>query len=219
MNFIGKLTIKSNQSQLTSVALLVVFILFTSCGRSVKQIVEDVNVSPTAYPIDLSDKLMVTLPPGFPQKDYNTFLETLPIELQRYGFEEIWDTDYHEMELKSVGIHDFTTERNQQKLYKDLGVRYLLDLEILDKKPIRISKLGATMRYNEINNNSPFVHSTSWVEGDYWIITRYKLYDLVHDEVIIEMQIKTSHNINHTVNSKSLKKDLQKLFEFIYTLQ
>lgn len=218
MNFKNGLIKKSDQGKVLSSVLVVAFLLFGSCGRSVKQIVEDVKVSPTAYPIDLSEKLMVTLPHGFPQKDYNTFLETLPVELQRYGFNEIWDTDYHEMELKSVGIHDFTTERNQQKLYQDLGVRYLLDLEILDKKPIRISKLGATMRYNEINNNSPFVHSTSWVEGDYWIITRYKLYDLVHDEVIIEMQIKTSHNINHTINSKALKKDLQKFFEILYTL-
>ncbi len=197
--------------------ILIIIFLVISCGKPVRQIVQEVKVNTVEFPIDLGEVVLVTLPPGFPQKDYNSFLETLPQEIKSYGFLEVWDTDYHEMELKSVGINDFSTERNREKLFTELGVRYLLELEIVDRKYFRSSSLGATMRYNEINNNSPYVGANAWENSNYWILTRYKLFDLNQKELLIDMKVRTSHHDNNTVNPKAIKKDIQKLFEYIYS--
>ena len=125
--------------------VFILCLLLTACGRSVRQMVEGVQINSELPPVDRNEIILVNLPAGFSQRDYRIFLETLPQELKSYGFREVWDTDYHEIELKSVGISDFTTERNREKLFTELGVRYLLDLEIVRKKYSRLSKLGVVI--------------------------------------------------------------------------
>ncbi|AFL84399.1 hypothetical protein Belba_1802 [Belliella baltica DSM 15883] len=195
---------------------LLILLLF-ACGKPVQQIVQQIHVNSWLPPLDRGEIILVNLPAGFSQKDYRTFLETLPQELKSYGFREVWDTDYHEIELKSVGIRDFTTERNREKLYAELGVRYLLDLEIVNKKYARLSKLGATMLYNESNQNSSVVGSSLWTYPDYWIHTNYILYDLAEKDVLVELDVRTTHLDNNTVYPKSIKKDIQTLFMYIYS--
>lgn len=202
------------KSSLFAIALI---IGMQSCGRPVQQMVERIQINSELPPLERSEIILVNLPAGFSQRDYRIFLETLPQELKSYGFREVWDTDYHDIELKSVGISDFTTERNREKLYTELGVRYLLDLEIVEKKYFRTSKLGATMRYNEYNQNSAFVGSPVWENSNFWIHTKYKLYDLNEKEILINLDLKTTHLDNNTVNPKSIKKDVQTLFMYIYS--
>lgn len=194
--------------------VLTLIIGLQSCGRSVRQMVEGVQINSELPPVDRNEIILVNLPAGFSQRDYRIFLETLPQELKSYGFREVWDTDYHEIELKSVGISDFTTERNREKLFTELGVRYLLDLEIVRKKYSRLSKLGATMLYHEYNMNG---EPPLWNYPEYWIYTKYKLYDLDEKEVLIDLDLKTTHFDNNTVNPKSIKKDVQTLFMYIYS--
>lgn len=196
---------------------LTLIIGLQSCGRSVRQMVEGVQINSELPPLDRSEIILVNLPAGFSQRDYRVFLETLPQELKSYGFREVWDTDYHEIELKSVGISDFTTERNREKLFTELGVRYLLDLEIVEKKYSRTSKLGAAMSYNEYNQNSAFVGSPVWEISNFWIRTKYKLYDLNEKEVWIDLDLKTTHLDNNTVNPKSIKREVQTLLMYIYS--
>lgn len=201
----------------TSVLLAIALIIgIQSCGRPVQQIVERIQINSELPPLNRSEIILVNLPSGFSQRDYRIYLETLPQELKSYGFREVWDTDYHEMELKSVGISDFTTERNREKLFTELGVRYLLDLEIVEKKYARTSKLGATMRYYEINQNSTFFSLPSGGISDFWIRTKYILYDLNEKEVLIDLDLKTTHLYNNTVNSKSIKREVQTLLMYIY---
>jgi len=198
-----------------SVLLILTLIIgLQSCGRSVRQMVEGVQINSELPPVDRNEIILVNLPAGFSQRDYRIFLETLPQELKSYGFREVWDTDYHEIELKSVGISDFSTERNREKLFTELGVRYLLDLEIMKKKYSRLSKLGATMLYHEYNMNG---EPPLWNYPDYWISTKYRLYDLNEKEVLIDLDLKTTHLDNNTVNPKSIKKDIQTLFMYIYS--
>jgi hypothetical protein len=184
-----------------------------SCGRPVQQIVERIQINSELPPLDRSEIILVNLPAGFSQRDYRIYLETLPQELKSYGFREVWDTDYHEIELKSVGISDFTTERNREKLFTELGVRYLLDLEIVRRKYSRLSNLGATMLYHEYNMNG---EPPLWNYPAYWIYTKYRLHDLNEKEVLIDLDLKTTHLDNNTVNPKSIKKDIQTLFMYIY---
>ncbi|MCH7406219.1 hypothetical protein [Belliella aquatica] len=198
-----------------SVLLVLMLIIgLQSCGRPVRQMVEGVQINSELPPLDRSEIILVNLPAGFSQRDYRIFLETLPQELKSYGFREVWDTDYHEIELKSVGISDFTTERNREKLFTELGVRYLLDLEIVRRKYSRLSNLGATMLYHEYNMNG---EPPLWNYPDYWIYTKYKLYDLNEKEVLIDLDLKTTHFDNNTVNPRSIKKDVQTLFMYIYS--
>lgn len=198
-----------------SLRLILLFIVgLQSCGRPVQQMVEGIQVNSELPPLDRSEIILVNLPAGFSQRDYRIYLGTLPQELKSYGFREVWDSDYHEIELKSIGISDFTTERNREKLYTELGVRYLLDLEILSKKYSRLSKLGATMLYHEYNING---EPPLWNYPEYWIHTKYRLYDLNEKEVLIDLDLKTTHLDNNRVNPKSIKKDIQTLFMYIYS--
>ncbi|MCH7403063.1 hypothetical protein ACFOUP_03965 [Belliella kenyensis] len=193
-------------------------ILLTGCAKPVQQYVVDARINDMRMPLDRDAIILVTIPAGFPQKDYNTYLETLPKELKTKGFREVWDTDFHELELKSVGIHDFSTVRNKEKLSNELGVRYLLEIEVLAKRYLRVSKLGATMSYNKTIQNSPYVGPIGPLDNlNYWLITRYILYDLEERLVMADLTLQTSHLENNSIGQKSIRKDLNKVFEFVYS--
>ncbi|MCH7409065.1 hypothetical protein MM239_06645 [Belliella sp. DSM 111904] len=202
---------------LSMLTILTSCFLWVACSKPVQQFVRDARINEMRMPLDRNEIILVTIPSGFSQIDYNTFLEILPRELRSKGFREVWDTDFHELELKSVGIHDFSTNRNLEKLSDELGVRYLLDVEVLDKRHLRVSRLGATMRYNETVQNSPFVGPIGPLDNlNYWLITRYRLYDLSEKLMMVDLTLQTSHLENNTVGQKSLIKDINKVFEFIY---
>jgi hypothetical protein len=191
--------------------------LFTACSNRIcRYQINEVAVNPFTPPIDLNQTILVNLPQRVSQKDYRTMLEILPAALRSYGFREVWNSDYHDIELRSVGISDFSTDRNKVSLYEDLGVTYLLDIEILERNPYRYGKLSQLMEYNIKQNQDRFNGGFQQVRSFHYVTLRYTLYRTDQLDTVAELEVRANHKDDNTLNPKVFERDLKVLFFSIY---
>ncbi len=198
--------------------LICVFvILLAGCSSSSNYSkVQQSEVNPFAQELDLAQKILVKLPQNVSQKDYRAFLDNIPQELKSYGFLEVWDTDSHDIELKTAGLTDFTTESKKKSLFENLGVYYLLDIEVVERKPFKYGKLSSQLEYKMQQTPGSGGNVFPNIKSDYWVVLKYTLYQTDYLDKVAQIEIKASHNDDNTLNSRKLRRDINTLFEHIY---
>ncbi|WP_194776597.1 hypothetical protein [Pararhodonellum marinum] len=159
--------------------------------------------------------LLVNLPKNISYEDFKVFQENIPEQLRHHGFLEIWDNDYHELELKSAGIYDFTTDRMKKALYDALGVIYLLDVKVLEKKPFRYGKLTALSEYGNHHQRN-VVGGSDPIQSSHRVTMEYTLYRTDFLDTVARVQVLAEHKDNNTLNPRVLQRDISLLFQKIY---
>jgi hypothetical protein len=177
--------------------------------------VKEASVNPFSQPLELDQILLVNLPRNISYEDYKVFQEYIPEQLRSQGFLEIWDSDYHEMELRSAGIHDFSTDRNKKALYDALGVTYLLDVKVLEKKPFRYGKLTALSEFGNHHQRN-VVGGTEPIQSSHRMTLEYTLYRTDFLDTVARVKVLAEHKDNNTLNPLVLKRDIMILFDKIY---
>ncbi len=197
---------------------IVSFFLLMACSNGIRRYqINEVAVNPFTPPIDLDQRIMVNLPQRVSQKDFKTMLEILSAALRSYGFKEVWNNDFHDIELRSVGISDFSTDKNKTTLYEGLGVTYLLDVEILERKPYRYGKLSQLLEYNiQQSQDSQFTGGYQQVRSFHYVTLRYTLYRTDQLDTVAELEVRANHKDDNTLNPKVFERDLKVLFYKIY---
>ena len=193
------------------------FYVFVSCSpRGQILSIQKVEVEPFAD-LNLSEIILINLPQKeLNQKDYYAVLESMRIAVRQRGFLEVWDIDENEIELRANGVNDFSLKRNIQRLNDNLGINYFLEMEILNRKPFKISGLGSQLQYREMMApNLP--GGLGFGSGsEHRTLTRYSLYQTDGAILLAQLEISSRHLENNNLDPKVIKKEVEALFYQIF---
>ncbi|PRY87512.1 hypothetical protein [Mongoliibacter ruber] len=190
------------------------FFIFFSCSpRGHIKAIEKIEVEPFVDLI-LSEIILINFPSReLSQKDYNSVLESMRIAVQQRGFHEIWDIDENEMELIANGVNDFSLKRNIQRLNDNLGIGYFLDMEILNRKPFKISPLVTQLQYRELTD--PYSMGGLGLGSEHNLLTRYSLYQTDGAILLAQLEVSSQHLENNSLDPKVIQKEVEALFQHI----
>jgi hypothetical protein len=207
---------RENSFEMRKLLFLGLFFVAVSCSpRGQILAIQKVEVEPFVD-LNLSEIILINFPQKeLNQRDYNSVLESMRMAVRQRGFQEIWDIDENEIELKANGVNDFSLKRNIQRLNDNLGIRYFLEMEILNRKPFKISGLGSQLQYREMmapNSGGLGIGSGS----EHRSLTRYSLYQTNGAILLAQLEISSRHLDNNNLDAKVIQKEVEALFQQIF---
>ncbi|WP_221936626.1 hypothetical protein [Litoribacter populi] len=192
--------------------LALVFCLF-SCRSGIYQ-VQRMEVISMATPLDISQVVLVNGLDGLPYKEHELFSSTVLRQLRSNGFIDVFSSDELEVELLSAGIRDFSIQRNVDRLYSELGIVYLLQVEILNRKKARTNKLSALSAAGQDVDRS-FVSLHTPAESRHMVDIQYSLYQVDISDTLPVYQVRAEHKWDNSLRPDLIRKDVQKLINHL----
>lgn len=218
MNQIDKKLVKREiSSDMRKLLFLGFFYVLVSCSPGGHIIaIQKVEVAPFVD-FNLSEIILISFSQkGLNQKDYMTVLESMRMAVRQRGFQDIWDIDENEIELKANGVNDFTLKRNIQRLNDNLGVSYYLEMEILNRKPFKISNLTTQLQYREMMDPNSRGGLGLGSGSEHITLTRYTLYRTDGAILLANLEISSRHLDNNYLDSKVIQKEVEAVFQQIF---
>lgn len=208
---------RENSSEMRELLFLGLFFVAVSCSPKGQILaIQKVEVEPFVD-LNLSEIILINLPQkALNQKDYNSVLESMRMAVRQRGFQEIWDIDENEFELKANGVNDFSLKRNIQRLNDNLGISYFLEMEIINRKPFRISGLGSKLQYREMM--APYSGGSPGfgIGSEHRSVSRYSLYQTNGAILLAQLEISSRHLENNYLDPKVIQKEVEALFQQIF---
>ena len=126
--------------------------------------------------------------------------------METYSSEEI------EVELLSAGIRDFTIQRNVDRLYTELGIIYLLQVDIVDRRKAGRGKLSALSAANrEYDRNH--VNMYNYPASKHLVDIQYSLYQVDMSDTLAVYRVRAEHKWDNTFLPEVIRRDIQKLID------
>ncbi|MBS9522446.1 hypothetical protein KIH41_06690 [Litoribacter ruber] len=194
--------------------VLIVLILMgclVSCRPGVYH-VQRMEVNHQAAPLDISQVMLVNGLNSLPYKEHELFSSTVLRQLRSNGFIDVFSTDELEVELLSAGIRDFSVQRNIDRLYSELGIVYLLQVDIINRKIARTSKLSAlSAAGQDVNRRYATLHTPS--ESKHMVDIQYSLYQVDIADTLAVYQVRAEHKWDNSLRPELIRRDVQKLMD------
>jgi hypothetical protein len=193
------------------------FYVLVSCSPGGHIIaIQKVEVEPFVD-LNLSEIILINLPQkALNQKDYNSVLESMRMAVRQRGFQDIWDIDENEIELKANGVNDFTIKRNIQRLNDNLGISYFLEMEILNRKPFKINSLTTQLQYREMMDPNSRGGLGLGSGSEHITLTRYSFYQTDGAILLANLEISSRHLENNNLDPKVIQKEVEAVFQEIF---
>lgn len=208
---------RENSFEMGKLLFLGLFFVFFSCSPRGQIIaIQKVKVEPFVD-LNLSEIILINLPQKeLNQRDYNSVLGSMRMAVRQRGFQEVWDIDENELDLRANGVNDFSLKRNIQRLYDNLGISYFLEMEILNRKPFKISGLGAQLQYRETMDPNSRGSLGLGSGSEHRSLTRYSLYQTDGAILLAQLEISSRHLENNNLDAKVIQKEVEALFQQIF---
>jgi hypothetical protein len=196
--------------------LFLVFLVVSCSPRGQIIAIQKVEVEPFVD-LNLSEIILINFPQKqLNQKDYYSVLGSMRMAVLQRGFQDVWDIDENEIELRANGVHDFSLKRNIQRLNDNLGISYFLEMEILDRKLFKISSLTTQLQYREMMDPNSRGGLGLGSGSEHRSLTRYSLYRTDGAILLAQLEISSRHLENNNLDPKVIQKEVGALFQEIF---
>lgn len=196
--------------------LLFIAVCLISCtprGRIITM--NHVEIQPFLY-LSTQEAILLSFPQNLSQADFKTVRASMIEGARMRGFIDVLDIDEHDYELRAAQINDFSLDRNIQRLYDNLGVGYLLDMQIISRKPFRVSGLSSQLLYRELQAPNFAGSPGLMTETEHQTIIKYTLYQTDGAVPVATMEVLSSHLQNNRLDNRVLRKELEMFFYQIF---
>jgi hypothetical protein len=173
-----------------------------------------VKLHPNPSPLDIREAILISLPQGLSYSESELITTNIQQQLKSNGFIEAYTSEELEVELLSAGITDFSIQRNVDRLYSELGIVYLLQVDILNRRKAgrgKLSQLSAANREFE-RNQVNFYH---YPENLHLVDIQYSLFQTDIADTLAVYRVHAAHKWDNTFRPKIIRSDIQRLIDFL----
>jgi hypothetical protein len=190
---------------------ILLVLALTGCGTGIYQ-VQNVAVNRQVKPLDMREAVLIHGLENLPYSEAGMFVENIQRQLRSNGFMETYSTEEIEVELLSAGIPDLSVQRNVDRLYTELGIVYLLQVDVLRRKKAGVSKLSALAAANRglERNNLTMYH---YPESKHIVDLQYSLYQVNLSDTVAVYRVRAEHKWDNTFRPGIIRRDIQKLID------
>ncbi|UJP66229.1 hypothetical protein [Mongoliitalea daihaiensis] len=191
------------------ISAFLILLILTSCVGTREYRVQSYQVMPFKV-VDTSERVFVEFPRELTEKELMTIRPIVLGKLEERDFQEVLCSRYDRARLTMAGIHDFSTQRNYQRLFTDAGIRYLLRVQTWDRRHYDWEFPVMQYAYNAEEDKTYIVRGDLGLEKQYWLTLKYSLYDSKLDKEVAEL-ITTASHPRGRFHKKAIEKDIQQL--------
>jgi len=189
-------------------------ILICSACTSAYHQDQKVKLHPNPRPLDIRETILINMPHGLSYSESELITTNILLQLKSNGFIEAYTSEELEVELLSAGIRDFSIQRNVDRLYSELGIIYLLQVDILNRRKAgrgKLSQLSAANREFERNH----VNFYNYPENLHLVDIQYSLYQTDISDTLAVYRVHAAHKWDNTFRPKIIRSDIQRLIDFL----
>jgi len=195
-------------------SVFLLFLLIYSACSTAYHHDHKVKLNPNLPPLDIREAILIDGLQGLSYSESDMITSNILQQLRSNGFQDAYSTEELEVELLSAGIRDFSIQRNVDRLYSELGIVYLLQVEILNRRKAgrgKISQLSAANREFERNHVSMY----NYPENMHLVDIQYSLYQTDIADTLAIYRVHAAHKWDNTFRPKIIRSDIQRLIDFL----
>jgi len=192
---------------------LVYMLMCSACGTAYHRD-HKVKLHPNLSPLDIREAILINGLQGLSYSESDLITTSIQQQLRSNGFQEAYTAEELEVELLSAGITDFSIQRNVDRLYSELGIVYLLQVDILNRRKAgrgKLSQLAAANREFERNQ----VYMYNYPESMHLVDIQYSLYQTDISDTLAVYRVHAAHKWDNTFRPKIIRSDIQRLIDFL----
>lgn len=191
---------------------LMLLIVWSSCRTNYhKDYTIDVN--PNLPPLDIREAVLINGLKGLSYNESDLIISNIQRQLRSNGFIEAYSSEELEVELLSAGITDFSIQRNVDRLYSELGIVYLLQVDILNRRKAGRGKLSQLSAANREYDRS-HVTMYNYPESMHLVDIQYSLYQTDLADTLAVYRVQTVHKWDNTFRPQIIRTNIQRLIDF-----
>lgn len=194
-------------------AIFCVFCLILSACSTAYHQDHKVKVNPYLGPLDIREAILINGLQGLSYSESELITSNILQQLRSNGFIEAYSSEELEVELLSAGITDFTIQRNVDRLYSELGIVYLLQVDILNRRKAgrgKLSQLSAANREFERNHVTMY----NYPEDMHLVDIQYSLYQTDVSDTLAVYRVNAAHKWDNTFRPRIIRSDIQRLIDY-----
>jgi hypothetical protein len=190
-------------------------LLFLFCGACRTAYHQDyrIDVNSNLHPLDTREVVLINGLKGLSYTETELIISSIQEQLRSNGFMEAYSSEELEVELLSAGITDFSIQRNVDRLYSELGIVYLLQVDILNRRKAgrgKLSQLSAANREYDRNH----VNMYNYPESMHLVDIQYALYQTDLSDTLAVYRVHAAHKWDNTFRPKIIRSDIQRLIDY-----
>jgi len=191
---------------------LMLLIVVSSCRTNYHQDYT-INVNPNLHSLDTREAILINGLKGLSYNESDLIISSIQQQLRSNGFMEAYSSEELEVELLSAGITDFTIQRNKDRLYTELGIVYLLQVDIMNRRKAgrgKLSQLSAANR--EFDRNQ--VNMYNYPESMHLVDIQYSLYQTDKADTLAVFRVHDAHKWDNTFRPQIIRRNIQQLIDY-----
>ncbi|HSJ67990.1 MAG TPA: hypothetical protein VK921_09965 [Anditalea sp.] len=172
-----------------------------------------IDVNPNLQPLDSREAVLINGLKGLSYSESELIITNIQEQLRSNGFLETYSSEELEVELLSAGITDFSIQRNVDRLYSELGIVYLLQVDILNRRKAgrgKLSQLSAANR--EFDRNHVTMYDSP--ESMHLVDIQYSLYQTDLSDTLAVYRVHAAHKWDNTFRPQIIRSNIQRLIDF-----
>jgi len=191
---------------------LMLIIIGSSCRANYHQ-EYTIDVNPNLQPLDIREAVLINGLQGLTYSESELIISNIQRQLRSNGFIEAYSSEELEVELLSAGITDFSIQRNVNRLYSELGIVYLLQVDIVNRRKAgrgKLSQLSAANREFDRNHVTMY----NYPESMHLVDIKYSLYQTDLSDTLAVYRVHAAHKWDNTFRPQIIRSNIQRLIDY-----
>lgn len=192
--------------------VVILLMIFSGCKSSYYQD-EKIKVNRDMPPLNIHEAVLISGLNKLSFNEYELIATNIQKQLRSNGFLETYSSEELEVELLAAGITDFSIQRNVDRLFSELGIVYLLQVDILNRRLAgrgKLSQLSAANREFDRNHVSMY----NYPESKHLVDIQYSLYQVDVADTLAVYKVHAVHKWDNTFRPELIRSNVQRLIDY-----